>query len=86
MVDTSTLPGREDILTIIDNTDIFKGREKKLMDLQNGIPYNRMMTELFPLLRRVEIVVEYDLHRIIEERFQCKLTETEFQEILPDIG
>lgn len=82
LVDTSTLPGREDILTIIDNTDIFKGREKKLMDLQNGIPYNRMMTELFPLLRRVEIVVEYDLHRIIEERFQCKLTETEFQEIL----
>lgn len=82
LVDASALPGREEALAIIDNTDIFKGREKKLMDLQGGVPYNRMMTELFPLLRRVEIVVEYDLHRIIEERFRRKLTEAEFREIL----
>lgn len=82
LVDASTLPGREEVLAIIDHTDIFKGREKKLMDLQGGVPYNQMMTELFPLLRRVEIVVEYDLHRIIEERYRRKLTEAEFQEIL----
>lgn len=82
LVDASTLPEREEVLMIIDRIDIFKGREKKLMDLNGGVPYNRMLTELFPLLRRVEIVVEYDLHRIIEERYRRKLTEAEFQEIL----
>lgn len=82
LVDASTLPGRSEVLAIIDHTDIFKGREKKLMDLQGGVPYNLMLAELFPLLRRVEIVVEYDLHRIIEERYRRKLTDTEFQEIL----
>ena len=79
---STSLPGREEVLAIIDNTDIFKGREKKLMDLQGGVPYNFMMSGIFPLLRRVEIVVEYDLHRIIEERYRRKLTEAEFQEIL----
>lgn len=82
LVDASTLPEREEVLMIIDQIDIFKGREKKLMDLNGGAPYKRMLQELFPLLRRVEIVVEYDLHRIIEERYRRKLTDAEFQEIL----
>lgn len=82
LVDASTLPEREEVLMIIDRIDIFKGREKKLMDLNGGVPYNRMMEELFPWLRRVEIVVEYDLHRIIEERYRRKLTDAEFQEVL----
>lgn len=82
LVEASTLPGRTEVLAVIDNTDIFKGREKKLMDLQGGVPYNLMLAELFPLLRRVEIRVEYDLHRIIEERYRRKLTDAEFQEIL----
>lgn len=82
LVDASTLPEREEVLMIIDKTDIFKGREKKLMDLKGGVPYRRMMEEFFPLLRRVEIVVEYDLHRIIEERYRRKLTDEEFREIL----
>lgn len=75
LVEASTLPGRAEVLAVIDNTDIFKGREKKLMDLQGGVPYNLMLAELFPLLRRVEIRVEYDLHRIIEERYRRKLTD-----------
>lgn len=82
LVDTSTLPERAEVLEIIDKVDIFKGREKKLMDLNGGVPYRTMLKELFPLLRRVEIVVEYDLHRIIEERYQRKLTDAEFKEIL----
>lgn len=82
LVDASTLPERVEVLEIIDKVDIFKGREKKLMDLNGGVPYRSMLKELFPLLRRVEIVVEYDLHRIIEERYQRKLTDAEFKEIL----
>lgn len=43
LVEASTLPGRAEVLAVIDNTDIFKGREKKLMDLQGGVPYNLML-------------------------------------------
>lgn len=83
LVDSSVpFPGREEVLEIIDNTDIFGGRERKLMALKGGVPYNFMLAEFFPLLRRVEIRVEYDLHRIIEERYRRKLTESELQEIL----
>lgn len=78
----ASLPGRKEVLEIIDNTGIFDGRERKLMALHGGVPYNFMLSELFPLLRRVEILVEYDLHRIIEERYRRKLTASELQEIL----
>ena len=82
LVDASNLPEREEVLQIIDQVDIFKGREKLLMDLNGGITYRTMLKDFFPLLRRVEIIVEYDLHRIIEERFRRKLTDTEFNELL----
>lgn len=61
LVVASGLPGREEVLEIIDHTDIFRGREKKLMDLDGGVPYRTMLKEFFPLLRRVEISVEYDV-------------------------
>lgn len=69
----ASLPSRREVLEIIDNTGIFDGRERKLMALHGGVPYNFMLSELFPLLRRVEILVEYDLHRIIEERYRRNL-------------
>ena len=51
------------------------------MALHGGVPYNFMLSEIsFPLLRRVEILVEYDLHRIIEERYRRKLSASELQE------
>ena len=78
----ASLPSRREVLEIIDNTGIFDGRERKLMALHGGVPYNFMLSELFPLLRRVEILVEYDLHRIIEERYRRKLSASELQEIL----
>lgn len=46
------------ILSIIRNTGVFEGREKKLMDLSAGVPYRQMYNTLFPLLRRCE----YELH------------------------
>lgn len=82
LVAASALDEREEILAIIDCIDIFKGREKRLMDLNAGIPYRKMEKELFPLLRRVEIAVEYDLHRIVEEHYRRKLTGAEYQELL----
>lgn len=69
-------------MQIIDGMGIFDGREGKLMALEGGIPYREMLKEMFPLLRRVEIKVEYDLKRIIERRYNRKLDDAEFQSIL----
>ena len=84
LVAASQLPERDEVLQIIDKVPILKGREKLLMELNGGIPYRTMLAELFPGLRRVEITVIYDLHRIIEERYQRKMTDAEFQQVLAE--
>lgn len=45
---------------IIDNYGIFEGRERYLIDLNGGWPYQEMLYELFPRLRRMEINILYD--------------------------
>lgn len=55
----SSYAWKAEALDIIDNTGLFQGREKRLMDLHSGNPYRQMMAELFPLLRRIEIKVIY---------------------------
>ena len=82
LITASTYPWKEKALEIIDGTGVFDGRESRLMSLDGGVPYREMLKEVFPLLRRVEIKVEYDLKRIIERRYNRKLSDTEFQSIL----
>lgn len=82
LVAASQLTERDEVLQIIDKVPVLKGREKLLMELNGGVPYRTMLAELFPGLRRVEITVIYDLHRIIEERYQRKMTDEEFQQVL----
>lgn len=82
LVAASDINERDEILQIIDKVDVFSGREKLLMDLNGGAAYRNMEKLFFPLLRRVELTVEYDLHRIIEDRYQRKLTEEEFLVLL----
>lgn len=75
-VAASAMPMREVILSIIDNYGIFNGREKYLMDLQGGRPYNDMLRNIFPKLRRMEMEIEYtvrpysrkELEEVIESR------------------
>lgn len=55
----SSYAWKAEALDIIDNTGLFQGREKRLMDLHSGNPYRQMMAELFPILRRIEIKVIY---------------------------
>lgn len=57
----SNIPDQDRIVEIIDNTDIFDGREVKLMKLSGGIPYKKMLRELFPLLRRVEYRINFSV-------------------------
>ncbi|MCD8165004.1 MAG: hypothetical protein LUE93_02020 [Bacteroides sp.] len=59
LVEPSGTPYKEAVLNIIEEVDIFNGREKKLMDLYGGSPYKYMQKHFFPLLRRVEYKIEY---------------------------
>lgn len=46
-------------LNIIENVDIFQGRERMLMEIYGGSPYREMLKEVFPKLRYIEVEVEY---------------------------
>ncbi len=53
------MPDKDRVLYIINNVDIFEGREKQLMDLDQGVPYRYMLKEFFPRLRRVDYRITY---------------------------
>lgn len=61
LVEKSDIAYRHSILSIIDNVDIFSGREKQLMDLNGGIPYRYMLKNMFPKLRRMEMIINYSV-------------------------
>lgn len=84
LVAASGISERNEILLIMDRIGVFAGREKLLMDLSGGAPYRTMQELFFPLLRRVELTVEYDLQRIMEERYHRKLSEGEFTRLLQE--
>lgn len=51
IVAQSDMQYKSEVLHIIDNVPVSGGREKQLMDLKWGRPYNYMMEHFFPLLR-----------------------------------
>lgn len=57
----TTLPDREAVLAIIRGTDVFDGRERKLMNLSGGSTYRIMLNDLFPMLRRSDYTIEYSV-------------------------
>lgn len=59
LVSQSNMSSKSEVLSIIKNVGIFNGREKQLMDLRGGDPYNYMKSTMFPLLRRVEYRIDY---------------------------
>lgn len=82
---------KEEVLKIIASTDIFNFREKKLMELGSGSPYKEMFADLFPLLRRIELKVEFTVGQIpddhIKEIFKDRpwlLSLEEMYRIAPD--
>lgn len=60
-------PYCQQALNIIENVDLFAGREKQLMDLQGGDPYRQMRLRLFPRLRRLQVTVGYEVRRVSNE-------------------
>lgn len=51
MVEESSMQYKNEVLSIIDNVPVIKGREKQLIDLKWGRPYNYMLEHFFPKLR-----------------------------------
>lgn len=59
MVEQSDIEAKYEILYIIDNVPIIKGREKQLMDLAGGRPYKFMLRYFFPRLRNAAYIKVY---------------------------
>lgn len=65
---TSDMPDRQAVLDIIDRYSITQGREAKLMALKGGTPWRYMLREMFPALRKVTVMVDYNVRNFdIEE-------------------
>lgn len=59
MVRASKMIDKDKVLDIIDNVDIFKGREAKLKYLSSGAPWRYMMNAFFPTLRCASCRIGY---------------------------
>lgn len=68
LVEQSSIGDKYRILEIIRGTDIFDGREKKLMNLSGGAPYREMLAGMFPKLRRSEYTLYYTVAPLSVER------------------
>lgn len=93
LLPSSNITHQDEILEIIDNTDIFDGRELKLMKLAKGVPYRKMLNELFPQLRRVEyqinfMVKDYTLSeaKSLLGKKKSQLSQLEFFQIAKSYG
>lgn len=75
VVEASDMEHKVEVLRIIDSEEVFDGRERKLMELASGKPYNYMLQELFPQLRRMEMEINYTVRA-----FDTKEVETVMQE------
>jgi len=53
------VPSKEEILSIIENVGVFKGREKQLMMLKRGDPYRYIKKHFFTELQRLECKIIY---------------------------
>lgn len=61
LVENGSMEHKYIILAIIKSTNIFDGRERQLMEFEKGMPYRYMMTNYFPLLRRIDYEVYYTM-------------------------
>ena len=72
------------VLDIIRTYGVFSGRERKLMELDGGIPYRDMLRRYFPLLRRIEVKVLHDEEVKALPDEDSKALHSEELQALPD--
>lgn len=76
LVRDSDMDERDEIIQMIHKVSL-NALEDKLKVLNGGKPYRMMAEQFFPLLRRVEVCVEYDVPRILESRYNMELKTRE---------
>ncbi|KAA6335514.1 hypothetical protein EZS27_016261 [termite gut metagenome] len=67
LVAGSIIPERYEMIQIIDEVRNPDEREMRLRILNGGRPYKQIFDELYPLLRRVNIKVEYDVRQVLKD-------------------
>lgn len=67
LIEGSNMSDKKEILHIIDEVPIQKGRELRLMKLNQGVPYLYMRKHFFPKLRRAGYIKVYYRKRKIEK-------------------
>lgn len=80
--DDKTLYGRDEMLRIIDLVPDFDDREKLMTTVLQGVPWKQAKQRIIAKQRRVELIIEYDVRRMIEQRYGRRLTDEEYQNAL----
>jgi len=84
LVNESDLSEREEIKAIIQKNKMHATGKDLLRKLNGGKPYKQLTEQFLPLLRRVEICVEYDVPRILESRLNRHLNQKQFEKALQE--
>lgn len=61
LVEASSLEPKEELLRIISSEEEPDARERRLKRVARGVPYSKMLREIYPDLRRVEYRIEYSV-------------------------
>ncbi|NDV67258.1 hypothetical protein, partial [Bacteroides sp. 224] len=93
LVEESSLEPKADLLAIITNDEAPDARELRLKRVNKGIPYRKMLTELYPDLRRVEYRVDYSVRNYtlteakeVIKRSPEHLSQLEMYKVAEDYG
>lgn len=79
MVETMDIPYKEEVLDVLRNTPewifddqdrVIDGRKRQLGMIRGGVPYNYLLDNVFPLLRRSCITLSYTVERAEEPQPQ----------------
>lgn len=77
----SSLPERDEILRIIDRESLsYDARDQQLKRLRGGRTYKTLLGEIYPLLRRIDMTLQYGV-RDFEQREVATIIETRPQDL-----
>ncbi len=70
MVKNSDMQYRDEVLQIIESTSDMAQRDTKIKNLRGGAPYNYMLQNYYPRLRRVNVRIDYQFKKVTVETKQ----------------
>lgn len=79
MVEVSAVKDKDEVLSLINNTNNREVLKKKLQTLKNGVPYRDMLANVYPKLRKVVCQVNFNIHDFnVEEAKEVMKTQPEY--------